>query len=115
MRKIEHYSFGSIDIEGKRYEKDLIIYPDRIQSGWWRKEGHRLQLEDIPAVLADPPEVLVVGQGEPGKMRVDTRVAQKLDELNVRLVAAPTGAACNRFNKLSQQGMRVVAALHLTC
>lgn len=115
MQKIDQYSFGSIDIGGKRYETDVIIYPDRVQPNWWRKEGHRLRLEDIADVLADPPEVLVVGRGEPGRMEVDARVAEALDRLNVQLVEAPTGAACDRFNELSQEGRRVVAALHLTC
>ncbi|UCD56955.1 MAG: hypothetical protein JSV16_14225 [Candidatus Hydrogenedentota bacterium] len=113
--RIRQYSFGSIDVDGRRYEKDLIIYPDTIQSDWWRKEGHRLQLEDIAAVLADPPEVLIVGQGEPGKMQVDQRVAETLDNLRVQLVAAPTRTACDKFNELSQKGKHVVAALHLTC
>lgn len=115
MSKIERYSFGSIDIDGRKYQKDIIIYPDRVQSDWWRKEGHRLQPEDIPDVLAEPPEVFVVGQGDPGRMQVDPRVAEALDRLNVQLVAAPTKTACNKYNELSQQGARVVAALHLTC
>jgi hypothetical protein len=115
MSRIERYSFGSIDVEGRKYEKDIIIYPDRVQSDWWRKEGHRLQLDDIPDVLTQPPDVLVVGQGDPGRMQVDPRVAETLDRLNVQLVAGPTRMACNRFNELSEQGARVVAALHLTC
>ena len=115
MKKIEKYSFGKIHIDGQEYHEDLIIYPDRVQSGWWRKEGHRLQLEDIEEVLADPPEALVVGQGKPGKMQVDARVAEELERLNVRLIAAPTHDACERFNELLQEGKRVVAAFHLTC
>ena len=47
MARIEGYSFGSISVDGRRYKSDLIIYPDRVRSDWWRKEGHQLQLEDI--------------------------------------------------------------------
>jgi hypothetical protein len=115
MKKIEKYSFGVIKVDGQGYQQDLIIYPDRVQSGWWRKEGHRLQLEDIQTVLADPPETLVVGRGEPGRMQVDTRVVEELERLNVRLVAAPTRDACEKFNELMEEGKHVVAALHLTC
>jgi len=115
MKTINHYSFGSIEVDGNTYRNDIIIYPQAIQSDWWRKEGHRLQLEDIERVLSDPPEVLVVGQGDSGMMVVDARVAETLENLNVQLVAAHTKAACENFNKLSQEGKRVVAALHLTC
>ena len=115
MKTITHYSFGSIEVDGHTYRNDIIIYPQAIQPDWWRKEGHRLQLEDIEGVLSDPPEVLVVGQGDSGMMVVDARVAETLENLNVQLVAAHTKAACESFNKLSQEGKRVVAALHLTC
>jgi hypothetical protein len=27
---------------------DLIIYPERIDANWWRREGHRLTPEDLP-------------------------------------------------------------------
>jgi hypothetical protein len=71
LTRIEKYSFGSITIDGRTYKNDLIIYPDRIQDGWWRKEGHLLQLEDIGGVLQKRPDVLVVGRGESARMRVD--------------------------------------------
>jgi hypothetical protein len=44
---ITSYDFGHIIIDGKRYTSDLIVFPDRVKVGWWRKEGHRLQLEDL--------------------------------------------------------------------
>jgi hypothetical protein len=115
MARIDTYSFGSISVDGRRYRSDVIIYPDKVHSDWWRKDGHKLQLEDILDVIADPPEVLVVGQGEPGRMLVTPPVAEALDKLNVRLIAVPTKTACSEFNQLSEQGKRVVAALHLTC
>jgi len=115
MAQIEAYSFGSIRVDGKKYTRDLIIYPDRVDSDWWRKEGHKLQLDDIADVLADPPEVLVVGQGDPGQMRVAPPVVEALEKLDVRLISAPTKKACSTFNQLSREGRRVVAAFHLTC
>jgi hypothetical protein len=37
---IDKYSFGSITIDGRTYDTDVIIYPERIDDRWWRKEGH---------------------------------------------------------------------------
>ncbi len=115
MRKIEDYSFGSVCVDGQKYGRDLIVYPERIHEGLWRKEGHRLHIEDILDVLDDPPEVLVVGCGESARMVVDPAVEATLERLSVKLVAEATKSACDRFNELSQEGKRVVAALHLTC
>ena len=115
MATIEKYSFGSISIDGRAYQKDLIVYADRVEEGWWRKEGHRLQIEDLRGVLADPPEVLVVGQGDSARMQIDPRVSEALAMLDVKLIAAPTKKACDEFNRLCAQGRKVVAALHLTC
>lgn len=115
MRKIEGYSFGSVRVDGRRYNKDLIVYPGNIQSNWWRREGHRLRVEDIAGVLDDPPEVLVVGRGASAQMIVDPEVTKELERRGVEMVAGPTEEACDRFNELSREGKRVVAALHLTC
>ncbi len=115
MRKIEGYSFGSVSIDGKRYTSDLIVYPERVEAGWWRGEGHRLRVEDISGVLEEPPEVLVVGRGSSAQMVVDAGVEKELERRGVELVAEPTETACERFNELSREGKRVVAALHLTC
>ena len=115
MRRIESYSFGAISVDGNRYTSDLIIYPGRVESGWWRKEGHRLHIEDIPEVLKNPPEVLVVGRGDSARLVVDAEVEKELQRREIKLVAEPTKAACERFNELSREGKHVVAALHLTC
>jgi len=44
---IEHYEFGHIVIRGKSYSSDVIIYPDHVDSDWWREEGHRLSPVDL--------------------------------------------------------------------
>ncbi len=116
-RLIESYKFGSIVIDGKSYGSDVIIFPDRVLGGWWRREGHRLFVEDLKEVFgAEPkPEVIVVGTGNSGLMKVSTEMEEKLRSSGIELVAEPTKAACRTFNELLKSGRRVVAALHLTC
>jgi len=67
---IDSYDFGRIIINGKRYNSDLIVFSDKVRDGWWRKEGHRLDVEDLKDVLESKPEVLVVGTGYSGLMRI---------------------------------------------
>ncbi len=33
---IDSYSFGSMTVDGTGYGHDLIVFPDRVMSGWWR-------------------------------------------------------------------------------
>jgi hypothetical protein len=112
--KIQEYVFGRVVIDGQTHTKDVIIYPDRVQGNWWRKEGHALFPEDIPDVLRNPPEVLIVGTGAYGRMEIRRETREALNASGVQLIAEPTERACQTFNVLSRE-KQVVAALHLTC
>jgi hypothetical protein len=111
---IERYEFGLIVIEGQTFRNDVLIWPGRIKRDWWRREGHLLQLDDVAEALAANPQVLVVGQGEPGKMQVDPSLAAYLKDQGVELLVHPTREACRVINALSGT-RRLAAALHLTC
>lgn len=112
---IEFYEFGVIVINGKRYTNDIIIFKERVMDKWWRKEGHRLAVEDLQDALKAKPQVVVVGTGYSGLMKVPNEVKQHLDKLGIRLVVKKTSDATRTFNELSESGEKVVAALHLTC
>jgi hypothetical protein len=111
---IDSYSFGNIVVDGERYTTDVIIFPDRVEASWWRKEGHNLCLEDLRDVLRHRPEILVVGQGKPGLMKVGSEVTEHLQKQGIELISQPTAKAVATYNKLCTK-KQVVAALHLTC
>jgi hypothetical protein len=113
--KIDKYSFGSVTIDGREYKADLIIYPDRIDDKWWRKEGHLLQVEDLSGVFALKPEILIVGQGLPGLMKVDSKVEEHCRQNGITLVVLPTEQAVKEYNRSEGMKGKEVAALHLTC
>ncbi|NIU38742.1 hypothetical protein GWN65_01875 [Candidatus Bathyarchaeota archaeon] len=111
---IESYHFGQITINGNKYSRDVIIFPDRVEDGWWRREGHRLSLEDLQEVFEVKPEVLVIGTGYSGLMKVPQAVRDYVATKNIELVVEKTGRACQTYNHLCQS-KRVLAAFHLTC
>jgi hypothetical protein len=113
--KIDHYSFGRIAIEGCGYDADVILYPDHVQSHWWRREGHRLAKEDLRAILADPPELLVVGTGYYGCMQVPDETLRALRAAGMEVRVSKTSEAVETLSRLQETCSRVVAALHLTC
>jgi len=114
MNTIDSYQFGLIVVNGKRYSSDVIIFPDRVRDDWWRKRGHQLCLEDIAGVMTENPEVLVVGTGASGLVKILPEVKQSLDAQGIKLIAEPTSEACNTYNQLCHS-QKVIAALHLTC
>jgi hypothetical protein len=113
---IDSYDFGMLVINGKKYMSDVIIFPDKILDGWWRREGHKLHVDDLEMLKSETqPEVLVVGTGHSGTMRVLNEVKEMLVSKGIELIVQPTEQACQTFNELSRSGRRTVAALHLTC
>jgi hypothetical protein len=112
---IDTYRFGYIEVNGRSYTSDVIIGPERVVDGWWRKAGHSLFPGDLAMALEMAPRTLIIGTGHDGRMQVpeETRTFLKGEGIEVR--TAETGRAVALFNELQAQGARVVAALHLTC
>lgn len=113
--KIDSYSFGNIKIDGIDYRSDVIIYPDRVDDKWWRQEGHFLRVNDLKEVWSYKPEILIVGQGLPGLMKMDRPVAEHCTNNNINIIVLPTAFAVNKYNELISKKPLVIAALHLTC
>jgi hypothetical protein len=112
--KLEHYSFGRLTIDGKTYTSDVIIYPGRVDSSWWRKKGHYLQVVDLVDVINAKPEVLIIGTGYSGVMVVPKETVSHLESKGIEVHVARSEKAVEMFNKLQKEKL-VIAALHLTC
>lgn len=112
--KIDSYRRGQITINGERYSSDVIIFPQWVKDGWWRKRGHRVCPEDIEEVIQEKPEVLVVGTGDEKRLEVSPETQHYLEEQEIELITQATGKACQTYNQLCSS-RKVIAALHLTC
>lgn len=113
--RIDSYSFGVMKVGGSEYRGDLIVFPDKVKSGWWRKQGHSLAIEDLEDVLAFKPEVLVIGKGASGLMDVPASTQKTLQEAGIEVIAENTSQAWSIFNEQMEKGRKVVGAFHLTC
>lgn len=112
---IEKYQFGHITIDGREYDHDVIVFPRRVRADWWRKHGHRLDVEDLVEVFREPPQVLVIGTGYFGNMAVPQATLAALHERGIETRVLRTGEAVAEINRLQRELARVVGALHLTC
>ncbi len=111
---IDSYSFGKMVIDHETFTSDVIIYPERIDSSWWRKEGHYLQKEDLADVVAAMPDIVVIGTGDWGVMKVPAKTVDFLESKGIKVFIEKTGKAIGVFNEQQGKG-KVVGAFHLTC
>ena len=116
MKSIESYSFGTIEIGGKKYTNDLIILPDKIKDHWWRKKGHSLQIEDISDIIDSDINIdtLIVGKGAYGRMKVSKATKNYIKSKGINLIIKKSEDACKEFNKIKDI-KKVALAIHLTC
>jgi hypothetical protein len=113
MARIGGYEFGRVFVDGEEHRRDLIVLPNRVVRGWWRRDGHGLVVEDLADVLDELPERLVIGTGADGRMRPDPAALETLRGRGIEVDAMPTGEAVRLFAGLDPT--RSAAALHLTC
>ena len=111
---IDSYEFGKIVVNSRKYTSDLIISKKGINPNWWRKKGHELSKEDIEGILEQKPEILIIGTGYSGVLRVPVDVEHHIRSQGIALIVKRTEEACNEFNKLLEKH-DVACALHLTC
>lgn len=111
---IDSYGFGWIIIDGKRYTRDVVLFPDRVKSSWSRLEGHRLHVRDLEEIIPEKPEILIIGTGYFGFLKVPPETKEYLRLKGIKLITQKTKKACETYNRLTKT-RRTVAALHLTC
>jgi hypothetical protein len=115
LQMIESYSFGRMIIAGSIYTKDVIIFPDgSILSPWWRHQGHVLALNDLDALLATEPEIIICGTGAMGVLRPSAELQEYLAASSIEFVARRSSEAVATYNKMVNK-RRVGGCFHLTC
>ena len=112
---IEHFSFGSIIVDGINYTNDIKIIQGKVIPTWWRKSGHRVNIDDIQDIIGAKPDILVLGKGKPGMMKSTPSLCEFLKQNNIELVEEKTSKAIKTFNRLFKQGKNVCGGFHLTC
>jgi hypothetical protein len=112
--EIISYKFGQIVIDDTKYNKDVIIFPDRVFANWWRKSGHRIEPDDLTEVVSAKPDVLIIGTGSFGMVTVPEETVQYIRDQGIEVFVERTKKALEHYHKLAKD-RKTVAALHLTC
>ncbi|MFX1257431.1 MAG: Mth938-like domain-containing protein [Promethearchaeota archaeon] len=109
---INNYEFGRIVIENKSYTDDLILLGRNVKPKWWRKSGHSLDKKDLEKILDYKPDLLIIGTGTYGMMKISSKLSKKL---NFKIIAYPTKEAVKKYNQEIKGEKKIAGAFHLTC
>ncbi len=112
---IDAYSFGRIRVSGDDFDDDLIVFPDKVEPYWKRREPHSLSLLDLETVLDYGPDLLVVGTGIGGRLQLDPSIREALRQKGIDCVEEHTDRAWQIFNDEIEHDRKVVGVFHLTC
>jgi len=117
--KIEGTEFGSITIDGKKYEFDVIINlsGDVVKrkkklSKRYYGSSHVVSKDEAKFIFEDGCEELVLGTGQSDNVRLSKEAAEYFDKKGCKVVAQPTPVAIETFNK-SKKGR--IGLFHVTC
>jgi hypothetical protein len=89
---------------------DIVIDPGGYL--WFRDKSHFVSIEEVKPLLATDVEVLIIGTGWHGAVRVDPAV-QEIEGTEVHILRTP--AAFDLFNEYVSRGRKVVLIAHSTC
>jgi hypothetical protein len=111
-------AFGSIEIDGRRHEHDVVIDRGDVRKRikkpskpYRARYGHTPLSadEDIPWNGSQ----LIIGTGAYGSLPITRELRQEADRRGVELIATPTEDACRLIASLDRRDVNAI--LHVTC
>ena len=112
MVKISKFKFGSIMVDGKKYNKDVIVdWNGEITN---RKSSHKFTKEDLQDLLLKEPETIIIGTGTSNNVKVDSSVKLLAKKEKIEFIHKPTIEALKDFNYMTKK-RRTIGVMHLTC
>jgi hypothetical protein len=116
--KVRLLRFGSIEVEGREYENDIVIEGGRVRERKKKpSKPYRSEFGHTP-VSADEELPwgggrLIIGTGAYGSLPIMPQVLEEARRRGVELDAIPTEDACRLIASLDRR--EVHAVLHVTC
>ncbi|MEO0084054.1 MAG: MTH938/NDUFAF3 family protein [candidate division WOR-3 bacterium] len=122
--KIDGTGFGWIKINGIKYDTDVIIFANgEIENRYrnFRGDNHLVSQWEVEKIIThktvanehiEKPEILIVGTGQAGIVRVTDEAKSFLAKQGIKLIAEITPTAIEIFNKTKD---KKAALFHVTC
>ena len=109
---VRSYDAGVLRIGDTALHRSCLIKADRLIADWRPQTIEELRVEDLDAVFALEPEIVVLGSGTRQRFP-DTALLAAVLSRGIGCEVMDTGAACRTYNILASEDRKVVAALLL--
>jgi len=116
---IDATKFGSITIDGKTYEHDVII---RLSGEVEKRKkklskeqygtSHIISREEAKYIYEEGCEALIVGTGQEGNVRLSPEARDYFDTRRCHVLLQPTPEAISTFNHARR---KKIGLMHVTC
>lgn len=118
---IDSFSWECFIIKGAEHSsskgagKDILVFEEQVMV-WKDMGGHGLTPHSLDCAVDLKPDVLIIGTGVDGAVRVSDDVRRKAYSMGIKeLLVQRTPNACGTFNELTRNGRKAVLLAHGTC
>lgn len=109
---ITAYGEDFVTVNAKRFERSLVVLPERIEATWEPGPDGRLNQAGTRFLASLPVEIVLIGTGKFQRFP-DATTLRPLIDAGIGYEVMDTAAACRTFNILVAEGRLVAAALSL--
>lgn len=109
---IRAYSEKELMIGERRFNRSLVLLPDRIIPDWRPESFRQLTAEDFESLVELRPDLVLLGTGR-HQAFPPPALYRSLVSSGIGLEIMTTPSACRTYNILVAEGRRVTAALIL--
>lgn len=117
--KIDKTKFGSITIDGEKYEHDVLIRANGKVEKRKKKlskeifgTSHVISLAEAEYVYEEGAENLIIGSGQSGLVKLSDEAVEFFSQKKCQVDLLPTPEAIERWNKTKDPA---IGLFHITC
>jgi hypothetical protein len=117
--KIDKTKFGSITVDGKKYDYDILIRLDKKVEKRQKKlskeiygTSHTISLAEAEYIYEEGAKNLIVGSGQSGLANLSDEASEFFKQMNCQVELLPTPEAIEHWNKA--RGL-TIGLFHITC
>ena len=117
--RIDRSEFGSITVDGKTYDYDVMIELSGKVSKRKKKlskqqygTSHVVSKAEAKAVFEKGCDLIIIGTGQEGNVHLSPEAVDYFEKKGCKVLLQPTQEAIRSFNRSAE---RKIALMHVTC